>query len=165
MELNPLKEEQLLLKAIEVGEKELGKDFIKENKGYFWGIVSTRPYMRAKFNYADFLHENERFEEAIRQYEDLLELNPNDNQGARYELFIVYVESGLFKKAEALLKKYNETTTANGAYNLVLIELLQNGVTNKAKQLLKKQNSKIHMCSIIYWGKRIYRCICLATIN
>lgn len=138
LELNPLKEEQLLLKAIEVGEKELGKDFIKENKGYFWGIVSTRPYMRAKFNYADFLHENERFEEAIRQYEDLLELNPNDNQGARYELFIVYVESGLFKKAEALLKKYNETTTANGAYNLVLIELLQNGVTNKAKQLLKK---------------------------
>lgn len=138
LELNPLKEEQLLLKAIEVGEKELGKDFIKENKGYFWGIVSTRPYMRAKFNYADFLHENERFEEAIRQYEDLLELNPNDNQGARYELFIVYVESGLFKKAEALLKKYNETTTANGTYNLVLIELLQNGVTNKAKQLLKK---------------------------
>ncbi|MEK0285254.1 tetratricopeptide repeat protein [Caldifermentibacillus hisashii] len=138
LELNPLKEEQLLLKAIEVGKKELGKDFIKENKGYFWGIVSTRPYMRAKFNYADFLHENERFEEAIRQYEDLLELNPNDNQGARYELFIVYVESGLFKKAEALLKKYNETTTANGAYNLVLIELLQNGVTNKAKQLLKK---------------------------
>lgn len=138
LELNPLKEEQLLLKAIEVGEKELGKDFIKENKGYFWGIVSTRPYMRAKFNYADFLHENERFEEAIRQYEDLLELNPNDNQGARYELFIVYVESGLFKKAEDLLKKYNETTTANGAYNLVLIELLQNGVTNKAKQLLKK---------------------------
>ncbi|MED4853032.1 SEC-C metal-binding domain-containing protein [Caldifermentibacillus hisashii] len=138
LELNPLKEEQLLLKAIEVGEKELGKDFIKENKGYFWGIVSTRPYMRAKFNYADFLHENERFEEAIRQYEDLLELNPNDNQGARYELFIVYVESGLFKKAEALLKKYNEITTANGAYNLVLIELLQNGVTNKEKQLLKK---------------------------
>ncbi|WP_404996265.1 tetratricopeptide repeat protein [Caldifermentibacillus hisashii] len=138
LELNPLKEEQLLLKAIEVGEKELGKDFIKENKGYFWGIVSTRPYMRAKFNYADFLHENERFEEAIRQYEDLLELNPNDNQGARYELFIVYVESGLFKKAEALLKKYNETTTANGAYNLVLIELLQNGATNKAKQLLQK---------------------------
>lgn len=138
LELNEVKEEKLLLKAIEVGEKELGKKFIEENKGYFWGIVSTRPYMRAKYNYAVFLHETDRLAEAIRQYEDLLELNPNDNQGARYELFIVYVESGLFKKAEALLKKYNETTTANGAYNLVLIELLQNGVTNKAKQLLKK---------------------------
>lgn len=138
LELNPLKEEQLLLKAIEVGEKELGKKFIEENKEYLWGIASARPYMRAKYNYAVFLHETDRLAEAIRQYEDLLELNPNDNQGARYELFIVYVESGLFKKAEALLKKYNETTTANGAYNLVLIELLQNGVTNKAKQLLKK---------------------------
>ncbi|MCM3799073.1 SEC-C metal-binding domain-containing protein [Caldibacillus thermoamylovorans] len=138
LELNPLKEEQLLLKAIEVGEKELGKKFIEENKEYLWGIASTRPYMRAKYNYAVFLHETERLAEAIRQYEELLQLDLNDNQGVRYELFIAYVESGLFKKAEALLKKYNETTTANGAYNLVLIELLQNGVTNKAKQLLKK---------------------------
>lgn len=138
LELNPLKEEQLLLKAIEVGEKELGKKFIEENKEYLWGIASARPYMRAKYNYAVFLHETDRLAEAIRQYEELLQLDLNDNQGVRYELFIVYVESGLFKKAEALLKKYNETTTANGAYNLVLIELLQNGVTNKAKQLLKK---------------------------
>lgn len=138
LELNEVKEEKLLLKAIEVGEKELGKKFIEENKGYFWGIVSTRPYMRAKYNYAVFLHETDRLAEAIRQYEELLQLDLNDNQGVRYELFIAYVESGLFKKAEALLKKYNETTTANGAYNLVLIELLQNGVTNKAKQLLKK---------------------------
>lgn len=138
LELNVVKEEKLLLKAIEVGEKELGKKFIEENKGYLWGIVSTRPYMRAKYNYAVFLHETDRLAEAIRQYEELLQLDLNDNQGVRYELFIAYVESGLFKKAEALLKKYNETTTANGAYNLVLIELLQNGVTNKAKQLLKK---------------------------
>lgn len=138
LELNEVKEEKLLLKAIEVGEKELGKKFIEENKGYFWGIVSTRPYMRAKYNYAVFLHETDRLAEAIRQYEELLQLDLNDNQGVRYELFIAYVESGLLKKAEALLKKDNETTTANGAYNLVLIELLQNGVTNKAKQLLKK---------------------------
>lgn len=138
LELNEVKEEKLLLKAIEVGEKELGKKFIEENKGYFWGIVSTRPYMRAKYNYAVFLHETDRLAEAIRQYEELLQLDLNDNQGVRYELFIAYVESGLLKKAEALLKKDNKTTTANGAYNLVLIELLQNGVTNKAKQLLKK---------------------------
>lgn len=138
LELNPLKEEQLLLKAIEVGEKELGKKFIEENKEYLWGIASARPYMRAKYNYAVFLHETDRLAEAIRQYEELLQLDLNDNQGVRYELFIAYVESGLLKKAEALLKKDNKTTTANGAYNLVLIELLQNGVTNKAKLLLKK---------------------------
>jgi len=138
LELNEVKEEKLLLKAIEVGEKELGKKFIEENKGYFWGIVSTRPYMRAKYNYAVFLHETDRLEEAIHQYEELLQLNPNDNQGVRYELFIAYVEQGLLKKAEALLKKFDETMTANGTYNLVLIEFLLNGATKKAKQLLQK---------------------------
>lgn len=138
LELNEVKEEKLLLKAIEVGEKELGKKFIEENKGYFWGIVSTRPYMRAKYNYAVFLHETDRLEEAIHQYEELLQLNPNDNQGVRYELFIAYVEQGLLKKAEALLKKFDETMTANATYNLVLIEFLLNGATKKAKQLLQK---------------------------
>lgn len=138
LELNPVKEEQLLLKAIEVGEKELGKNFFKEHIGHFWGIVSTRPYMRAKYNYAVFLHDADRLEEAIHQYKELLQLNPNDNQGVRYELFIAYVEQGLLKKAEALLKKFDETMTANGTYNLVLIEFLLNGATKKAKQLLQK---------------------------
>lgn len=144
--ISSVKEEELLLKAIEAGERELGQDFFKENKGHFWGIVSTRPYMRAKFNYARLLQDVGRLEKAVQQYEELLELNPNDNQGVRYELFRVFVELDMLKHAERLLDRFNEDTTANGAYNRVLLEFLQNGPTNKAKQLLqkaKKQNPHV----------------------
>ena len=137
-EFNPAKEEKLLLKAIDVGEKELGKDFFRKNMGHFWGIVSTRPYMRAKFNYAYLLQDTGRLEEAVQQYEDILELNPNDNQGVRFELFTIFVELGLLNKAEALLDTFNENMIAYGTYNRVLLEFLQNGASNKAKQLLQK---------------------------
>ncbi|WP_071394199.1 tetratricopeptide repeat protein [Bacillus tuaregi] len=141
-ELNPLKEEKLLLKAVEAGEKELGEDFFKENAGHFWGIFHTRPYMRAKYDYAEFLHSEGRLTEAIQHYEELLELNPNDNQGVRYELFTVLVEKGLLDQAAVLLNTYKEEMTANGAYNRVLLEFLQNGATSKAKQLLQKALKK-----------------------
>ncbi len=137
-EFNPLKKEQLLLTGMNVGLKELGPDFFSENKGSFWGMVHTRPFMRAQYNYAVVLQESGRLEEAIKQYEELLELNPNDNQGVRYELFTAYLELGLINKAEALLNQFNEPTSANGAYNRVLIEFFKNGATIKAKQLLQK---------------------------
>ena len=33
--------------AVEAGRKDLGKQFFKEKKGYFWGLIETRPFMRA----------------------------------------------------------------------------------------------------------------------
>jgi hypothetical protein len=36
-----------LQKAVEAGERSLGAKFLKANKGHFWLILETRPYMRA----------------------------------------------------------------------------------------------------------------------
>lgn len=136
-EIDPEEQRKLYLKGIDAGEKELGSEFFNENKGHFWGIVSTRPYMRAKYNYGQLLQDIGNLDGAITQFEELLELNPMDNQGVRYDLFIAYVESNVLQKAEALLNEYNEEITAHGAYNRVLLEYLQNGPTSKAKKLLK----------------------------
>lgn len=141
-EFNPLKKEQLLLTGMNIGLKELGLGFFAKNKGHFWGIVRTRPFMRAQYHYAVFLLESGRMEEAIKQFEELLELNPNDHQGVRYELFISYIESGVVDKAKNLLNLFNETTTAHGTYNNVLIEFLKNGATIKVKQLLQKAKAQ-----------------------
>ena len=37
----------MLQQAVKVGEKHLGREFFEENKGHFWGLIETRPYMRA----------------------------------------------------------------------------------------------------------------------
>jgi hypothetical protein len=132
-------EEAMMLskKGMEIGEKEFGKAFFKANKGHFWGLLETRPYMRAKAAYADAVHQLGYTMAAIRQYEQLLELNPNDNQGIRYILFGAYLEEGKLEAAERLLKKYEESTAVM-LYNKLLLELYKNGFSANAVKLLKE---------------------------
>jgi hypothetical protein len=131
-------EEAILLyeKGIQVGESELGKAFFNENKGYFWGLTETRPFMRAKLHYSEALSLLGKTMEAIQQYEELLELNPMDNQGVRYSLFVAYMDAGDYKKADNLLQQYEEDSAQN-SYNMLLLELHQKGFTAKAAKLLK----------------------------
>ncbi|MEH7414370.1 SEC-C metal-binding domain-containing protein [Neobacillus drentensis] len=131
-------EEAILLyeKGIQAGERDLGKDFFKENKGYFWGLLETRPFMRAKLHYAEALSVLGKAAEAARHYEELLELNPMDNQGVRYSLFVAYMDMGEFKKAHGILEEYEETTAQN-LYNRLLLELCEHGFTANAEMLLK----------------------------
>jgi len=132
-------EEAILLyqKGIQAGERELGKAFFKENKGYFWGLVETRPFMRAKLCYAEALTLLGKISEATQQYEELLELNPMDNQGVRYSLFVSYIDAGEYQKAGVLLKEYEEETAQN-SYNKLLLEIHEKGFTAKAVKLLKE---------------------------
>ena len=131
-------EEAILLyeKGIQAGEQDLGKDFFKENKGYFWGLVETRPFMRAKLHYAEALSLLGKVDQAARQYEELLELNPMDNQGVRYSLFVAYMDMGDLAKAHAILEQFEEPT-AQFFYNRLLLELSEHGFSAKAGMLLK----------------------------
>ncbi|MDE3840131.1 hypothetical protein C0966_12315 [Bacillus methanolicus] len=127
----------LYKQGMELGKQELGESFFKENKGHFWGLLETRPYMRAKMNYAQASYELGQLQEAIHHFEELLELNPNDNQGVRYSLFIAYADNNELGKAKKLLDQYEEGT-AHGLYNNLLLELLENGFTPLAGKLLKR---------------------------
>lgn len=140
-------QEALMLseKAMKIGEKELGKEFFVENKGHFWGLFETRPFMRAKVQYAEALYQLGKLPQSIQQYEEILVLNPNDNLGARYMLFALYLDKGELSKAEKLLEQYEEET-ANGLYNKLLLEVLKNGFSAKAAKMLKeakKQNPSV----------------------
>jgi tetratricopeptide (TPR) repeat protein len=54
--------------------------------GPFWGDVDSRPYMRALHGQGLCYYRLGRLEEASRAFKRMLELNPNDNQGARFLL-------------------------------------------------------------------------------
>lgn len=132
----------LLKRGMEMGAQELGEHFFKENTGHFWGLIETRPYMRAKSNYAFALKKVGKTQDAIKHYEELLKLNPMDNQGVRYELIEAYLEMKSIEKAKDLLEQFPEDSTDN-LYNLALIEYLEQGNTVTLKKRLKeakKQN-------------------------
>ena len=77
---------KLYQKAMECGKKQLGEKFFKENKGRFWVMIESRPYMTARLGFAHCLEDLDWNDEAINEYNKLIELNPSDNQGVRYAL-------------------------------------------------------------------------------
>jgi tetratricopeptide (TPR) repeat protein len=113
---------QLMRKVVDKAEQNFGKRFLEENQGHFWGVLSTRPYMRAPLELGRLLTAAERFEQAIAVYERMLELNPNDNQGVRYPLMGLYLATCQENGAARLFGRYpgEEDYTAVFAWGLVI---------------------------------------------
>lgn len=96
----------LYRQAVAAGERALGTACFEENKGHFWGVVATRPYMRALAGLAHCLWETGEREEALARWEEMLRLNPGDNQGMRDVLIAKLGELGRFGAVRELLARY-----------------------------------------------------------
>jgi tetratricopeptide (TPR) repeat protein len=127
----------LYRKGVEAGERALGKKAFKEDVGHFWGLLETRPYMRARAGLAQGLWEAGRREEAVEHYWELLRLNPNDNQGIRDILMPCLIELGRDEDAEKLYKKFKGDCMAVWKYSRVLLDLLKHGESPEAEKSLK----------------------------
>jgi tetratricopeptide (TPR) repeat protein len=113
-----------LQRAVEAGERSLGAQFMAQNVGHFWGLFETRPYMRTLEQLASLLRAEGYGNEAILNYEKMLTLNPNDNQGVRDPLLGLYLATGSLEKAGKLLADYEEDASTNFAWGRVLERFL-----------------------------------------
>jgi hypothetical protein len=67
--------------GVGIGELSLGPSF----SGYLpWGMINNRPFLRSLKGRALCLWRLGRYEEATKDFERILSLNPNDNQGVRF---------------------------------------------------------------------------------
>jgi len=148
----------LYRKGVEAGERALGKKAFKEDVGYFWGILETRPYMRARAGLAQSLWETGRREEAVEHYRELLWLNPNDNQGIRDLLMSCFIELGRDEDAESLYKQYEDDGMAVWVHSRALLDFRKHGDSETACRSLEaaiKKNK--HVPSYLLGRKKIPR--------
>ena len=124
-----------LQKAVAAGERSLGASFFAENKGHFWGILETRPYMRARVDLANMLRAVGLERDAISHFEALLELNPNDNQGLRYVLLGSYLATSRLDDAQKLLNDYEGDDMASFAWGKVLERFLAGDLPSAERAL------------------------------
>ncbi len=132
-----------LRRLVAMGEKKLGKRAFREDKGAFWGILETRPYMRARSRLALRLMEAGRLEEAVDEHEGMLELCPNDNLGVRYGLMALYLALGNLDGANRLFQTYDERECRTVfAWAYVLERFLASDLAgaSQALQAARKQN-------------------------
>jgi hypothetical protein len=126
-------EHALYTKAVAAGERALGPQAFKELVGKFWGAMNTRPYMRARLGLASTLWELGQHEAAVAHYQDMLRLNPGDNQGIRYLLLSAFIEMGRNRDAEKLLARYPGEPTAAWLYSTALLAFRREGDSDKAR--------------------------------
>jgi tetratricopeptide (TPR) repeat protein len=124
--------------GVRAGERALGDEIFTEEADNFWGILETRPYMRALEGLASSLWVLGEREQALAHYLRLLELNPNDNQGVRYELAGCLLEEGLDEELGELLGQYEEEASAYWLYTRALWRFRTEGAAERATTELKE---------------------------
>ncbi|MBU2495464.1 MAG: tetratricopeptide repeat protein [Candidatus Omnitrophica bacterium] len=131
---------KLFQKGVEAGERALGREGFEEHTGHFWGVLETRPYMRARLGLAETLWEMGEREEAIKHYREMLRLNPNDNQGIRYILVHSLAWLSRHDELEDFLnsKEYPDDCAPDWLYTKALLHFIKTGPSPEASALLDK---------------------------
>jgi tetratricopeptide (TPR) repeat protein len=79
-------------RAYDLARATLGSE--APNAFHWWADIDTRPYMRAREGRAYVSWQMGNYREAASEYEALLRLNSNDNQGARFNVGPLYQLAG-----------------------------------------------------------------------
>jgi tetratricopeptide (TPR) repeat protein len=123
------------------GERAIGPEAFAQDSdaaGHFWGLLETRPYMRARQGLADNLVERKRFAEAAEHLQDMLRLNPSDNQGVRHTLVNLLIALDRDEEAEELVDRYAWDTLALLEYPRALLGFRREGDGPEARKSLKR---------------------------
>jgi tetratricopeptide (TPR) repeat protein len=131
--------------AVDLAERALGQKFIDENRGHFWSIMETRPYMRARLDLGMQLIEAGGAEEGITHLQALLDLNPNDNQGVRELLLPMFLLFEDLVRARELLARYPDEYTAIFNWGRTLERYLSGDLRDAQRCLAKArfQNPRV----------------------
>lgn len=127
---------QLYQSGVQAGERALGEDYFRENKGHFWGMLETRPYMRALEGVARCQWILGKKRESLKNYQKLLELNPSDNQGIRYILIDLYLSYKDDKALQKLIRQFQGDWSAVWLYTRALLAFRKRGESNEANKIL-----------------------------
>jgi tetratricopeptide (TPR) repeat protein len=122
--------------GVRAGERALGPVVFEEEAGHFWGIIGTRPYMRSRAGLGECLWLLGEKDDAVSHYQEMLRLNPHDNQGIRYTLLQWLLELDRDEEVEDLLGKYDEDWTAAWLYTQALWIFRREGESSKAEAAL-----------------------------
>lgn len=123
---NPLETIEDYQRAIDLFRSTKGEKYFEENKGYFWGMLESRPFMMHLLEQAMLLWDAGQRDRAISQLQYLLELNPNDNQGVRYVLMSRLLELDRLDEAQELFDFYDEEYSADWLFSKLLLSIKSN---------------------------------------
>lgn len=147
---------ELYRQGVEAGEKAIGKAAFRDDVGHFWGLLETRPYMRARQGLAQTLWDKGLQDEAATHYRDMLRLNPNDNQGIRYLLLDCLLILGRDDGAAKLIKRYKEDGSAAWSWSRALLAFRRSGDCPGSRSALSQAiGDNTHVAGLLLGDKKM----------
>lgn len=126
----------LRIEALHLALKFFPDDFAYETHRLPWENLSNRPFLRLLHGLGLALMHDGQTPGAIAILERMLDVDPNDNQGARAILVGCYFEAGLPEDVLKLCQRYPKDRLEQLIYGKVLA-LFQTGEKEKAGKALK----------------------------
>lgn len=126
-------------------EEILGEEYMSANRGRFWAVLDTRPYMRAKQLLVSTLVRVKRLPEAIRHAEEMLLLNLDDDQSMRTFVLALNLQLGNLEGAASVFTRYPLDTSAVFKWGRILERFLA-GDLETAEKLFRqahKNNKRV----------------------
>jgi len=134
----PQKAGEFYVAGVEAGKRALGEEFFQENSGHFWSMAGTRPFMRSLCGLAQAQVDMGQVDRAIANYQELLRLNPGDNQGVRYSLLPLLLAQNRHEEAEKLLDGFADDVMAIWQYGRALMTFRKDGDMPAARRQLQQ---------------------------
>jgi len=135
--------------------EDLGADLFEQERGHFWEVLETRPYMRARLQLALGLREAGMTNQAVAEFEGMLDLNANDNLGARFPLLSLYFESGKVEMASSLLVRFADENSAQFTWLRLLHAIVLNDNAGAENELLRARAKNKHVEQYLTRKKRL----------
>ncbi|MBV8252568.1 MAG: tetratricopeptide repeat protein [Chitinophaga sp.] len=122
-------------KSYRLGKECFPKEFKVKNARLSWYVTNNRPYLRACHLWGLELQFNDEFDRAIEVFNEMLQLNPTDNQGARHLKLECLFALRDYSAAKTLLNTYPHEHSIEFSYGKLLLAVLD-GKQKSAEQLL-----------------------------
>ena len=126
----------LYAQALAAGERAMDPGVFQEVGG-FWEYGEGLPYMVARLGYAATLLKLDRLGEAVEHFQEMLRLNPQDEQKIREILVHILIALDRDEEAQALLDRHGEDPSALMSFPRALLRFRREGDSAEAQRCLR----------------------------
>jgi len=111
-------------KAYNIGKDCFPKEFNKKTDTLIWSCLGNRPYLRACQILGLEAQLKEDYDKALELFDEILRLNKNDNQGARFLKLECLFATKNYKSVRQLLDKLSDDWSIETTYGRVALEII-----------------------------------------
>jgi tetratricopeptide (TPR) repeat protein len=123
--------------SVRIGRKAFPPEFDNEKDRLEWGWLENRPFLRCLHGLAIAMFDTDQTKEALKLFQELLRLNPNDNQGVRAVAVQALFRLDRFEEVIKLTGRYPGDLMPDTLYGRALA-LFKLGMRKRADKALMK---------------------------